>query len=460
MHRGRLQEATSIVYLTLASLVIFHCLALPCFAQSYTGDARRMGMGGTGENQNIGSQMIEDQRQYRSIVIPLGLIQLIQDKRYFNPDNDAFNPVRALEDVANPLHITLRRGAGTGSFVNDVVNATLSRDLNTYRGFVPAREITAQGLASPSFGHLFRFKQNSDGGFNGIYVGVGPYISAKTVLNVDEQLRKLLGSTQDVPLRNTSLKIADQSAAQGAAAVTLGYRRRMALPGGLGSKSRRNGIYIAGNYHYLRGLRYDSADLQVQLDTDAAGLVTLNTSTDPVRADHSFSNKGNGFALDLGVGAVIDRWEFGVGANGIANRINWNNPRLERFTLQSLFNGGNFIRQALPSNLSSTRVELPVDTNGNVQYSGGSWAALVQLGHGFEGTTFHCGVEKRVGPIELRGGARFSRALWHPAAGLGFNLSKGFAIDVATFDTTANIQRERKASFAVSLRFNHEVKDN
>ena len=445
--------------LVLLALLIIQAVSFRSWGQSYTGDARRIGMGGTGENENIASQMIANEQEYRSIVIPLGLIQVIRDRRYLYPDDDAFNPVRALEDIANPLHLIARRGAATGTFVTDLVNGTLSRDLNRYRGFVPAKEITAQGLAAPNFGHVFRFRKDTDGNFDGIYLGAGPYLSAKTVFNVDDELRQLLASSQDVLLSNAHLRMADQSFGEEAAAITLGYRGRMALPG----RSRfngRTGIYIASNFHYLRGFRYDSADLQVQLDTDATGLVTLNPNTIPIAAMHSYSNKGNGFALDLGVGAVVDRWQFGVGANGIANRIDWDNPRLEQITLQSLFDGSNFVRQPLASNLSTTRVELPVDTNGNVGYNGNSWAALVQVGHGFQGNTFHGGIEKRIGPIALRGGARFSKKLWHPAAGIGLNLTKRLGIDVAAFDTTSNIQEERRAVFAVSLRINRPPKDN
>jgi hypothetical protein len=446
--------------LVWVAFLILLCVSLASFGQSFTGDARRIGMGGSGENQNIGSQMIEQQRQYRSVVIPLGLIQVIRDRRYFNPDDDDFNPVRALEDIANPLHITTRRGAGTQRFVNDLVNATFNRDLNSYRGFVPASEVHAEGLASPSFGHVFRFKATPDGRFNGIYVGEGPYISGKTILNVDDQLREFLASSQDVRAINKSFSVTDQSAGQAAAAITLGYRGRLALPGRYGEQNQRNGIYLGANYHYLRGFRYDSADLQLRFDTDFTGLITVFPTTTPLTVDHTYSKKGNGFALDLGVGAVVDRWQFGFGVNGLANRITWDELRLERHSLQSLFNGGEFVRQPLQSGISSARVELPVDTNGDVQYNADSWAALVQVGHGFQGTNFHGGVEKRVGPIELRGGARFARDLWHPAAGIGFNLSKRFAIDAAAFETTSNVQRDRKASYAVSLRFNREPKEN
>ena len=218
--------------LSLLTLLLIQSVSLRSMGQSLTGDARLIGMGGTGENENIGSQMIADQQQYRSIVIPLGLIQLIRDRHYFNPDDAAFNPVRALEDAANPIHLTTRRGAANDNFVTDLVNATLSRDLNNYRGFIPAREITAQGLASPTFGHVFRFRRDTNGNFDGIYVGAGPYLFAKTVFNIDDQLRQLLASSQDVVLRNATLRLTDQSAGEGAAAITVGYRRRMALPGG------------------------------------------------------------------------------------------------------------------------------------------------------------------------------------------------------------------------------------
>ena len=107
----------------------------------------------------------------------------------------------------------------------------------------------------------------------------------------------------------------------------------MPLPGQTSSDSR-HGLYIAGDYHYLRGLRYDSADVQVRFDTDSSGLVTLNPTTIPISAAHTYSNKGNGFALDLGVGAVVDRWKFGFGVNGLANRINWGNPHFEQIAFR------------------------------------------------------------------------------------------------------------------------------
>src|SRR5262249_33084610 len=214
------QEARLSVWKLVIAALVLQCMTLSIFAQGYTGDARRIGMGGTGDNVNIAAKMIEDEQQYRSIVLPFGLIQVIQDRKYFNPDDkDLFNPVRALEDAANPIHLTLRRGAGSSHFVNDIVNGHFSRDLNYYRGFVPAHEVKAEGLAAPSFGYTFRVKKGSAGAFSGIYVGVGPYLSVQTTLNVDDQLRNLLSSDQNVYLKNASLHIANQTFGQAAGAL-------------------------------------------------------------------------------------------------------------------------------------------------------------------------------------------------------------------------------------------------
>jgi hypothetical protein len=60
------------------------------------------------------------------------------------------------------------------------------------------------------------------------------------------------------------------------------------------------------------------------------------------------------------------------------------------------------------------------------------------------------------GPIELRGGRRYSREQWHPAGGIGFNLSEGFSIDVAAFTTSTNIEKQRNPALAASLRFNRK----
>jgi hypothetical protein len=100
------------------------------------------------------------------------------------------------------------------------------------------------------------------------------------------------------------------------------------------------------------------------------------------------------------------------------------------------------------------RVKLPVDYVTHVAYDVGDWTVASDFTHGFRGNNFHGGVERRFGPIALRGGTRYSLEQCHPAASIGFNLTHRIGIDVAAFDTTTNVERERKASLALSLRLN------
>ena len=70
------------------------------------------------------------------------------------------------------------------------------------------------------------------------------------------------------------------------------------------------------------------------------------------------------------------------------------------------------------------------------------------------GQIFHGGAEYRFGPIDVRGGAVYSRELWNPAAGVGFNIGPRISLDVALYSSSANVERERNPAIAVSLRFN------
>ncbi len=431
-------------------------MTLAAFAQSYSGDARKIGLGGIGESTTDATKLMGERRSYRSIVLPFGVIQLIRDRKRFNPDNDEFDPVLLLEYAANPMHYTLHRGGRDIAFVRDLVNGKLNRDLNAYRGFVPAKEMVAEGLMAPSAGYTFKFGGSSNERLNGVFVGIGPYISARTAFNVDEKLRNILASNTDVRSPNTSMLITDTSSGQGAIAVTAGYRAHIPLPGdaGVSSAPVRDGIYFTGSYHYLHGLRYDAADMAFRFDTDSSGLLTINPSTTPAAIDHLYSNSGRGFALDLAMGVVADRWEFGLGANGLANRIEWDNVHREAWTLSSLLAGLDFGKRVLPVLDTKTKVELPVDYITSVAFEPANWSASAEFAHGFRGNNFRAGLERRFGRIELRGGARFSRDRWHPTGGAGLNFTRRFSVDVAAFDTTTNAEQERKASFAVSLRLN------
>ena len=60
----------------LSSCFLFSLVGVTTLsAQSFSGDARKIGMGGIGYSENIATRMIEDERPYSSIVLPFGLIQ-------------------------------------------------------------------------------------------------------------------------------------------------------------------------------------------------------------------------------------------------------------------------------------------------------------------------------------------------------------------------------------------------
>ena len=126
----------------------------PVLAQDWSFDARRIALGGATGGDNVATRMIEEERRYTSIVLPFGLLQVLWDLDTFRPDSDEFNPVRAVEYAASPLHYVIDRDPTTAgdAFVRDIRNARLSRDLNDYRGFVLPNEFVAEGLASPVYG--------------------------------------------------------------------------------------------------------------------------------------------------------------------------------------------------------------------------------------------------------------------------------------------------------------------
>ena len=263
----------------LASLLI----AVPAAAQNWSTDARRIALGGVGDARNPALELVEEQRGYGTIILPFGLFRVLQDFSIYDPGDDNFDPVRAAEYGASPLHYTFdRNGSNSGQrFINDIVNARISPNLNVYRGFQPANEFFGEGLAAPSWGKTFRFREEVDGAFQGVYVGVGPYLSVETDNRIDQGFIDLLGSDADVFVPNATFFITDETVDQFALAITGGYRARFPLPG-RSTMSGRDGMYIAANYNYLYGFHYDDLDMDIRFETDAAGLLTVAPTTTPV----------------------------------------------------------------------------------------------------------------------------------------------------------------------------------
>jgi hypothetical protein len=380
--------------------------------------------------------------------VPLGLIQLAQDRRYFDPRKDTFDPATLLEDLANPIHFTFHRGTHS-SLIRDLVNGKVNPDLSAYRGFMPANRLSAEGLAAPRFGHTFRLRESGTGTLHSVYLGAGPYLSMGTAFDIDNRLLSVLAGQTSAPL-NTALSINNTTTGQGAASLTVGYRGQYAFHNSAGSTG--TSIHIGTDFHYIHGLRYDSASMRFQFDTAASGLLTDSPTNNAAVVDHSFSSSGHGYAVDIAAGMTTRHLHVSLGANGLGNKIEWTGVLAERLILDSLLHGGSYVKQPLPLDVSNVTTHLPVRYNGSIAYAFGWASGTAEYSRGFQGSTFNGGFDVRVTRIQLRGGARYSLNQWHPTVGLGLNLTRRIALDIAGFQTTANIERARKIAVAASIR--------
>jgi hypothetical protein len=423
-------------------------------AQSFTGDARTVAMGGEGRNANIALSMVDSGTPYVVIPLPIGLFQVLGNKDAFDPTSDKFDPVWAIESASNPMHYTFGRKSSDSDaperrFIRDIVNGDLNRDLAVYSSFHLPTDITAEGLASPAWGGTIKFAKRSSGAYQGIFIGAGPYLSVSTDAAIDQRLSDILET--GAHYANSSMSIQDASKVQLAMSIVFGYRARLEIPGW---SERRDGLYVAANYRYLRGFKYLQPDADVRFDTDAQGLLTLNPATTPITIADLEADSGTGRAVDLGVAIVRDRWQLGVGVNGIGNQIDWTDLTLKRFTLNNLLNGGEFVEQTIAHPTGTLTVELPVVTTGNVGYDGDGYAFRGSVTHGFNGNSFHGGAEKSFGPFALRGGGRYSRKHWDPT--WGFGIGRRVGLDVGFYGTHSNLQEKQQISMAVSIRIQHD----
>jgi hypothetical protein len=429
-------------------------------AQNWSFDARKVGLGSPTGGDTVASRMIEDEREYRTLVLPFGLIQVFQDFKTLNPSNDEFDLVRLIEYSAAPIHFTIgrdSRGSMADDFIADVGNGELRRDLNDYKGFIPVNQPPAAGLASPNWGKTFKVRSSPSGSFQGVYIGAGPYLSMRTAPAIDDRLIEILSDGAPVYVPNAQLAARNTTQGQLALAITGGYRGRFGWPTGVGRGTAREGLYIGANYNYLRGYRYQDLDFRLRMDTDRAGLVTVNRLLPPpLLVTRNSAESGTGMALDLGVGAVIGPWELGLGANGLGNRINWTGVEQTTYFHTDLVTGAGDLIEGVPVSRDDVRVELPVDYRTNVGYDAERWAAVAEFNRGLQGKAFHGGGEYRFGPIDVRGGAVYVRELWNPATGIGIHLSQRTALDVAVYSNSANVERKRNPAVAFSFRFNRQ----
>ena len=218
----------------------------------------------------------------------------------------------------SPLHHVFGRGDDLrpSRFFKDIANAVLEPDLNEYRGFDLATSTLEEALVSVSWGPTFMLRED-DRSFQGIYVGAGPYLAIRGFAEFDSELIDLMGASSDSYLPAATLGIRGGETDQLALAITGGYRARFPVFAQNGAEGRRNGMYVAANFHYLHGLRLDQLDANLLMETDAAGLVSTNPQAAPFTFEWQTSTTGRGMASDFGVTFVRNRWDFGAGVSGV-----------------------------------------------------------------------------------------------------------------------------------------------
>ena len=157
VHIRRLARLSPRWRVTLTALFLLASSGASAFAQNYTFDARRVALGGAGGTPNVASKLVERQRRYKSIMIPVGLLKVLSNVRVFFPTHEDFDFSRAVEFGYSPLHHVFGRGEDLrpSRFFKDLRNATLERDLNAYRGFDISSSTFAEGLVSPNWGKIF-----------------------------------------------------------------------------------------------------------------------------------------------------------------------------------------------------------------------------------------------------------------------------------------------------------------
>jgi hypothetical protein len=442
-------------------------------AQNYGTDARKIAMGGQGgDSSNIASGMVDKASPYTAIVLPLGLFQIFKDGfDKFNPDSDNFNPVAAIEDATNPLHYTFGRGTtDTGTeFINDLRDGNLNSNLTSYIGFKIPTSVRAQGLGMPQGGGTIKFAKNkTTGAFQGVYVGAGPYLGFDTGMTVAQPLADMLSN--GTASACVACMVTNTTHVQAAMAVTIGYRGHVALKS---SQSPRDGVYVAYNYHILRGFRYLDESLAIRVDTNAAGQYTYPIQTPPINPifiTATQASRGTGHASDIGVVVVRNFFEVGFGINGIGNGIDWEGFTQKVIAMDtSLTSLGDITSTSVPTTLTTVTVKMPIVISESLAFQAGGWGFMGSLaqkkapsssagviGMGYDEKSFHGGVERKVGPFWLRGGGRYSRDKWDPT--YGFGIGNKIALDFGFYGTHANLEGKRQTTMAMSIRFNHAPK--
>ncbi len=436
------------------------CLALPRLALAQATDARRLGMGGvllsdvtTSADQNVAYRAVPrgggDDRNPRTIPLPLGLIQLIANHPEFDSKNPNFNAFEIAQLIARtPYTLQIKKPAELSSdIIVDVAQNSLAIDLGELQRMFPDRDLR--------FGTTFG-SPNLEFGTRNFFAGVRPEMEVRNTIRLDPTLQAALGDAAPfVP--NTTYGANDFARAQGAVSFSVGT----ALPivpaiGSPKGDPRQGGIalYAGARAKYLRGIALWQASGTGNFatgDTIFGANTSLSTNyTADVRQTRNPSfNSAHGEAADLGFVLFVHRLEVGVGVNDIGATLHWKNTDLDRYTYDSVNNTNVTTPLARGEDY---KTQFPVTGSANValRFKHSTVAATLDRTAN-ERWIPRAGAELWLGPTPVRGGVYLdSYKLLQVTAGSGVKFGK-LGLDVALATQSRGLTTDRGVEMAASL---------
>jgi hypothetical protein len=441
----------------LAGLVAAACAAGDASAQT---DARRLGMGGIlvsevsgSSTQNVAYRAVPRANAaghgYRSIPLPLGLIQVLADPPETDTDDPDFNAFELANLIGRtPWTLQLVQSEELSSdVIIDVAQNSLAVDLGELQRLFPKESIRyGMTLQSPAL----------EIGMKNVFVGVRPQVEARNSIDLGESLQQALGEGAAF-LPNTSYGATDE--AQGQAAIA--FSGGVALPlvpavGAPDGDPRRGGValYAGARMKYLSGVALWRADA---VGAFATGDTIFGSST-PIEAsyvadlrdtpDAEFGS-GTGVGADLGVALFVNRLEIGLGVNDVGSTITWDETRLRRSSYDS---ASDVEQTATLETGAEYKSKFPVTGTLNVTFRSGPLLVGGTLDRtANERWIPRAGVESWMGPVPLRGGVYLDTyKLLQFTAGSGVRLGP-IGLDVALATNSRGITASRGLEMAASL---------
>lgn len=437
----------------LVGCVLVLLLAGTCVrpAQAQLMSARRLAMGGValphggpgGDAVNVAYRAVPPApgRGPGGLLLPLGLIPVLQDPPTFDTNDSEFNAL-TLANLAMhpPWNLRLVEPTEpTGDVTLSVGRNALTIDLGNVSEVVPDQRVRfATAMRGP--GVVL--------GIRRAFIGVTPFLQVQNDFDLNDAL---LGALHDGEAfrPNTEYSLTDRGQAQAAAQAILGAALPV-LRSGAGDD--RGGLYMGARARLLRGLAYADAD-------EGVGFVTPDTLFGDVPMDLRFRGRqrsappadgGWGHGFDAGAVFIAGALEIGLAGNDLGTSIDW---KVKETVTAKDSVSGDYVTQTVgeqvpfTSTVPASFVLTAMTRLGRVLV-----AADVQR-DALEQVSGHAGAEMWAGRLALRAGVSLD-AQQHTqfAGGLGLRLG-WLGLDAAVATNQSNVMHERAVDLGIGLSF-------